>query len=61
MNSSIFICQLSQVKQNKIKNLVSKHLIAEGFENDKIQEIIENVMSDRLVNIEEVVDINQFL
>ena len=61
MNSSIFICQLSQVKQNKIKKLVTKHLKAEGFKADKINEIIENVMSDRLVNIEEVVDISQFL
>jgi len=58
MNSSIFICQLSQGKQNKIKKLVTNHLIAEGFENDKIDEIIENVMSDRLVNVEEIVNIN---
>ena len=61
MSSSIFICQLSQGKQNKIKKLVTKHLKAEGYENNKINEIIENVMSDRLVNIEEVVDISQFL
>ena len=61
MNSSIFVCQLSQVKQNKIKKLVSKHLRNEGFGIDKVNEIIENVMSDRLVNVEEIIDISEFL
>ena len=61
MNSSIFICQLSQAKQNKLKKLVTKNLVSEGFDNDNINEIVENVMSDRLANIEEVVDISEFL
>ena len=61
MDSSIFICELTQVKQNKVKKLVKRYLVSEGFDNDKVDEIIENVMSDRLVNIEEVVDINPFL
>jgi len=61
MNSSIFVCNLSQDKQNKIKKLVTKHLKVEGLEVDKIKEIVGNVMSDRLVNIEEIVDISQFL
>jgi len=54
MNSSIFICQLSQAKQNKIKKLVTRHLRSEGFDNDKVDEIIENVMNDRLLLIEEL-------
>ena len=61
MNTNIFICQLSQQKQDLIQRRVKQYLINEGHTKDYTQEVIENVMSDRLVNLEEVININQFL
>lgn len=61
MNTSIFICQLSQQKQELIQKKVKRHLTLEGHTKDYIQEVIENVMADRLVNLQEVININQFL
>ena len=61
MNTSIFICQLSQSKQDLIQKKVKRYLTLEGHDKEYIEEIIENVMADRLVNLEEVININQFL
>ncbi|NFL43167.1 hypothetical protein FDB61_15880 [Clostridium botulinum] len=61
MKSSIFICQLSNENQNKIREVVKSYLIKEGYNNKQTNEILSNVMDDRLCNIEEIVDIQQFL
>ncbi|HBJ1645854.1 TPA: hypothetical protein LA462_000307 [Clostridium botulinum] len=61
MKSSIFICQLSNENQNKIREVVKSYLIKEGYNNKQTNEILSNVMDDRLCNIEEIVNIQQFL
>ena len=61
MSTSIFICQLSQSKQDLIQKKVKRYLTLEGHTKEYIEEVIENVMVDRLVNLEEVININQFL
>jgi len=60
-SSTVFICQLSKDKQEKIKELVSEYCKKEGFDDKKIQDILDNVMDDRLLNIENIIDIKQFL
>lgn len=61
MNSNIFVCELSKDNQDKIKSLVHKYLNEEGYDEESIQEIIENVMLERLWNIEEIINIEPFL
>ena len=61
MNTTIFICQLSQQKQSLIKKKVKQYLTLEGHTKDYISEVMDNVMSNRLVNLEEIININQFL
>ena len=61
MNTSIFICQLSQSKQDIIQKKVKRYLTLEGHTKEYIEEAIDNVMADRLVNLEEVINIKQFL
>lgn len=61
MNTSIFICQLSQQKQDLIQRKVKRYLTLQGHTKDYIQEVIDNVMADRLVNLQEMMNIKQFL
>lgn len=61
MNTNIFICQLSQSKQSLIEKKVKWYLILEGHTKEYISEVIDNVMDDRLVNLEEIINIKQFL
>ena len=61
MNTNILICQLSQQKQSLIEKKVKRHLTLQGHTKDYIAEVIDNVMEDRLVNLEEIMDIKQFL
>ena len=61
MNTSIFICQLSQSKQDLIQKKVKRYLTLEGHTKEHIEEVIDNVMADTLVNLEDVININQFL
>jgi len=61
MNTNIFICQLSQQKQDLIERKVKRYLTLQGHTKDYIAEVIGNVMADTLVNLEEVININQFL
>lgn len=61
MDTNIFICQLSQSKQDLIEKKIKRYLTLEGRTKEYIQEVIDNVMADRLVNLEEVIDIKQFL
>lgn len=61
MNNNIFICQLPKEKQNKIKHLLSCYLHDEGFSEKESDNIIKNVMDDKLSIIENVIDIEEFL
>lgn len=61
MNTTIFIAELSNENQEKIKKMIIEFLTTEGYENKKIQEIIENVMNGRLCDLEEFIDIEPFL
>lgn len=61
INANSFICLLSEDKQEKIRQLVSEYLIAEGYGHDKIKEVISNVMDDRLWILQDVIDIKQFM
>jgi ribosomal protein S13 len=61
MSANTFVAQLSKEKQEKIKQIVIEYLTIEGYDNDKIEETIENVMDDRLWNIEQIIDINLFI
>lgn len=61
MKTTIFIAELSNDNQEKIKKMIIEFLTTEGYENKKIQEIIENVMNERLCNLEEFIDIEPFL
>jgi len=60
IDSNSFVCQLSIENQNKVKKLVSEYLVKEGYNQKEIDETIENVMNDRLWNIEEAIDITPF-
>ena len=40
---------------------VKRYLTLEGHTKEYIEEVIDNVMSNRLVNLEEVINIKQFL
>lgn len=61
MNTNIFICQLSQSKQDLIQKKVKRYLTLQGRTKEYISEVIDNVMDDRLVNLEEIINIKQFL
>ncbi|MBU3144635.1 hypothetical protein [Clostridium sp. CF012] len=61
MNSNTFVCLLSQEKQDKIKELVTSYAIKEGYGADEIEKMIVSVMENRLWNIEDIIDIKQFL
>ena len=59
MNTNIFICQLSDNQQQYIKEKIYNYLVKEGYDKNYINECITNVMDDRLVNIEDIVNINE--
>jgi len=61
INSTIFICQLPKDKQDKIRKLVIDYLTNEGYNEKQISETVENAMDDRLCNLSDCIDINQFL
>ncbi|OSA86516.1 UNVERIFIED_ORG: hypothetical protein B2H98_18205 [Clostridium botulinum] len=59
VSNTLFICQLSKEKQNLIKKLTIEYLVNEGYEINKIDEIVENVMNNRLWIIENFIDLKQ--
>lgn len=61
MNANEFIYALSKENQEKIKRLVTDYLVKEGYDDDKIKETLENVMSERLWVISDIIDIEPFL
>lgn len=58
ISGSMFISQLPKEKQLKIKFLVKQYLTEQGFDDLEKFKIIKNVMSDRLLLIDDIVDIN---
>lgn len=54
MDTNIFICQLSNRQQEKIKNIVIKYCIKQGYDEEETKEMIINVMEDRLCLLEEI-------
>lgn len=60
INANSFVCELTKKNRNKIKELITSYLIKEGHDDKKIKETILNVMEDRLWNIQEIVNIEQF-
>lgn len=61
INANTFFCQLPQVKQNEIKDMLRKKLESEEcYSVDEIEAQIESASENRLWVIEEVLDISQF-
>ena len=60
MNTTIFVNELSNENQEKIKKMVIYFLTKENYELSKIEEIVSNVMDDRLCNLENFIDITLF-
>ncbi len=61
MNSNIFVCQLPEKSQNKLKRMIKEHFLQEGYSAADIKKIIESVMENRLWNVEEIIDINELI
>lgn len=61
LNSTVFVCQLSEEKQNKIVELVTAHFKEKGYNDDEIAQINESVLENRLWNVEDIIDIKPFL
>lgn len=61
MKNTIFICELSMDKQEEIKDKVRSYFKNNGYTEIEINEICTNVMDDRLVNVEEILDIEPYL
>lgn len=54
MDTNIFICQLSQRQQEKIKDIVTKYCNKQGYNEEETTEMIINVLEDRLCLLEEI-------
>lgn len=61
MGTTIFICQLPKQKQKQIRIMCNSYLKIEGYNEEEIREIIDNVMDERLCLLENILDVNQFL
>lgn len=61
MNSALFICQLSKENQEKIRKEIYDYLVKEEFGENEISEILKNAMDCRLVEVEEFINIEQYL
>jgi hypothetical protein len=59
LNTTIFICQLPQDIQDYIQGYVWEYLFNEGYNAIEIKETLENVMCDRIVNVEHVLDMDE--
>lgn len=59
LDTNIFICQLPQDIQDYIQEYVWEYLFDEGYNAIEIEKSLENVMCDRLVNVENVLDMDE--
>lgn len=57
MNTLLYVCQLSQSSQDYIKESVLKTL--SDYTQEEQMEIIENVMSDRICNVVEIINMKK--
>ena len=60
-SSNVYIAQLPDEVQLQIKQDLITALTKEGYSSEEIEEILENAMSDRLVNLEDCIDIQPYL
>ena len=59
IDNRLYVCQLSEEMQEWIRTSVEQVLIQEGYNNVERAEILENVMSERLCNIEHVLNMDE--
>ena len=59
IDNRLYVCQLSDELQEWIRTSVEQVLIQEGYNNVERAEILENVMSERLCNIEHVLNMDE--
>ena len=59
IDNRLYVCQLSDELQEWIRTSVEQVLIQEGYNDVERAEILENVMSERLCNIEHVLNMDE--
>ena len=57
INASIFVCQLSEPQQRYIRKKMIEYLTKEGYNKKYIDECINNVIDDRVINVEDIIKI----
>jgi len=63
MNTTVFVSQLKEKTQEEIKSEIKNHLFVNvglGSYQEEYHEAIENAMSSRLCDLEEVIDIEKY-
>lgn len=61
MSTTIFICQLPQDKQKAIEKAVIEFLYLYGYRGQELKEVTKNAMSSRLCDIEENINVIEFI
>lgn len=51
INSIVYICQLSQDKQQKLKNKLSKQLHKEGYKGKEFKQFLADTMNSKLSDL----------
>ena len=59
LNTTIYVCQLSKHVQDYIYNYVDEYLFDEGYSESKRKECLENVMCEKLCNINHVLNMDE--
>jgi len=59
LNTQIYVCQLDQSVQDYIYNYVDEYLFDEGYDENTRKEALENVMCEKLCNINHVLDMDE--
>ena len=59
LNTQLYVCQLSHLAQDYIYNYVDEYLFDEGYDENTRKEALENVMCERLCNIDHVLDMDE--
>ena len=59
IDNRLYVCQLSDELQEWIRTSVEQVLIQEGYNDVERAEIMENAMSERLCNVEHVLDMKE--
>ena len=59
INTNLYVCQLSDDIQKYIHDYAWEYLFNEGYNAIEIKEALENVMCDKIVNVEHVLDMEE--